>query len=68
MLYRVGRGLAPAVISYKIVREVPLPDEGAVERSETEGVKKITLNYKKLPQSFFCEKMPALPSCGVRFC
>ena len=28
-------------------------DEGAVERSETEGVKKITSNYKELPQSFF---------------
>ena len=49
----VGRGLAPAVILYQIILEVPLPDEGAVERSETEGVKKITLNYKKLPQSFF---------------
>ena len=55
----VGRGLAPAVILYQIILEVPLPDEGAVERSETEGVKKIALNYKKLPQSFFCEKMPA---------
>ena len=32
-------------VEYKIIREVPLPDEGAVERSETEGVK---IGYIKL--------------------
>jgi hypothetical protein len=53
-----------ALNKYAINREVPLPDEGAVERSETEGVKKITLNYKKLPQAFFCEKMPAPSDMG----
>ena len=43
--------------------------EGAVERSETEGVK---IDFIKLcknsPSHFFYEKMPALPSCGARFC
>ncbi len=34
--------------------------EGAVERSETEGVKKITSNYKELPQSFFLRKNDSL--------
>ena len=57
MLYRVGRGLAPAVILYQIILEVPLPDEGAVERSETEGVK---ICYIKLlqnsPSHFFAKK------------
>ena len=43
-------------ISYEISLKVRSLSEGAVERSETEGVKKIISNYKKLPQSFFCEK------------
>ena len=30
--------------------------EGAVERSETEGVKQVTSNYKELPQPFFLRK------------
>ena len=42
---------------------------GAVERSETEGVK---IGYIKpcenSPSHFFCEKTTALPSCGARFC
>ena len=42
---------------------------GAVERSETEGVK---IGYIKpcenSPSHFFCEKTTALPSCGTRFC
>ena len=42
-------------ISYEISLKVRSLSEGAVERSETEGVKKIISNYKKLPQSFFCK-------------
>ena len=35
--------------------------EGAVERSETEGVKQVTSNYKKIPQSFFVLKKMTAP-------
>ena len=37
--------------------------EGAVKRSETEGVKKL-FQIIKLPQSFFCEKMTAPSEMG----
>ena len=41
-------------------------DEGAVERSETEGEKAIKIKFSlSLPQSFFCEKRQLLPSCGI---
>ena len=36
----------------------------AVERSETEGVKKDCFKLLKLPQSFFCEKMTAPSKLG----
>ena len=44
----VGQGLAPAVISYGISLEVRSFSEGAVERSETEGVKMQRKNQNKL--------------------
>ncbi len=40
--------------------------EGAVERSETEGVKKI-ISIIKLPQSFFLRKMTAPSEMGRKY-
>ena len=56
MLYRVGRGLAPAVVLYEI-------------KMFAKGEEAINIKFSaSLPQSFFRRKTTALPSCGTRFC
>ncbi|MCI6388962.1 MAG: hypothetical protein MR823_07470, partial [Ruminococcus sp.] len=54
----VGTGLVPTVTNVFKFDETQAPsDEGAVERSETEGEKAINIKLLlSLPQSFFFEK------------